>query len=431
MQNFGPDDAYRKRYNVAVSRARDQLWVVDSLDPAADLKPGDIRKTLIEYSLDPNTVERRNAEVEGKAESPFEAGVAKTLTDRGYHLVQQWKVGAYRLDMVAVYGKKTVAIECDGERWHSGETKIREDMERQAILERLGWRFIRIRGSEYYRDPEKAMERVIKELGAFGIEPEESSSITAESRETELLSRVKRCAELTLLKENEEVIEPVEETIGHALNPTELTRNLPKEPLSLPVVLEAKPTTPDKTEIAEKTDSPEKSPAHEKEQEVPKQPVKSAAVEPSHSKHKVDVSTAEPNRKSFKPKQATLTGQTVIPGMEELQPETTDVIALLKKKHVKYVDKRASNGALWIVGGQELSPIVRECKRLGIYFHYKQEGGKQTGYRPGWWAKNKLNLFTRVTGFESSSIANMNGGTVSVSSFFQSSLKQKMHRISS
>ena len=324
MQNFGPDDAYRKRYNVAVSRARDQLWVVDSLDPAADLKPGDIRKTLIEYSLDPNTVERRNAEVEGKAESPFEAGVAKTLTDRGYHLVQQWKVGAYRLDMVAVYGKKTVAIECDGERWHSGETKIREDMERQVILERLGWRFIRIRGSEYYRDPEKAMERVIKELGAFGIEPEESSSITAESRETELLSRVKRCAELTLLKKNEEVIEPVEETIGHALNPTELTRNLPKEPLSLPVVLEAKPTTPDKTKIAEKTDSPEKSPAHEKEQEVPKQPEQSVIIEPPQLKTKSDIASAKPSRKSFKPEKV-LPEQTVIPGMEELQSETTDV----------------------------------------------------------------------------------------------------------
>ena len=44
-------------------------------------------------------------------------------------------------------------------------------MERQTILERLGWRFIRIRGSEYYRAPEKTMERVISQLAAFGIEP--------------------------------------------------------------------------------------------------------------------------------------------------------------------------------------------------------------------------------------------------------------------
>lgn len=74
--------------------------------------------------------------------------------------------------MVAVCGKKNVAIECDGERWHSGEAKIREDMERQTILERLGWRFIRIRGSEYYSNPEKTMERVIAELTNYGIEPQ-------------------------------------------------------------------------------------------------------------------------------------------------------------------------------------------------------------------------------------------------------------------
>ena len=36
LQGFGVDDATRKRYNVAASRARDQLWVVDSLDAAND-----------------------------------------------------------------------------------------------------------------------------------------------------------------------------------------------------------------------------------------------------------------------------------------------------------------------------------------------------------------------------------------------------------
>ena len=78
--------------------------------------------------------------------------------------------------MAAVCGKKRVAIECDGERWHSGEAKIREDMERQTILERLGWRFIRIRGSEYYRDAEQTMQRVMQELTDFEIMPEESKN---------------------------------------------------------------------------------------------------------------------------------------------------------------------------------------------------------------------------------------------------------------
>ena len=220
MKNFGSDDMYKKRYNVAASRARDQIWIIDSLDPANDLKPGDIRKTLIDYSINPQAIEMRETEIEEKAESPFEAEVAKFLSYKGYHLVQQWKVGAYRLDMVVVCGKKTVAIECDGERWHSSEEKIREDMERQTILERLGWRFIRIRGSEYYQDKEKTMKCVIKKLENFGIEPEESTSLSTENRETELLRRVKNRAELILLEENEETIEPVQQTMAFALNST-------------------------------------------------------------------------------------------------------------------------------------------------------------------------------------------------------------------
>lgn len=65
----------------------------------------------------------------------------------------------------------------NGEHYHSGENKIREDMERQTILERLGWRFIRIRGSEYSRDPEKTMERVVSALKHAGIEPEEAETV--------------------------------------------------------------------------------------------------------------------------------------------------------------------------------------------------------------------------------------------------------------
>ena len=57
MMGFGADDAMRKRYNVAASRAKDQLWVVHSLDAANDLKPGDMRKRLIDYAADPHALD--------------------------------------------------------------------------------------------------------------------------------------------------------------------------------------------------------------------------------------------------------------------------------------------------------------------------------------------------------------------------------------
>lgn len=175
LQGFGVDDAYRKRYNVAASRARDQLWVVTSLDPAADLKPGDIRKTLIDYALNPAAYCGAETAAPGQT-TPFEAAVAQALIRRGYRIEQPWQVGAYRLDMVAVCGKQTVAIECDGQRLQTGETGIRADMERQTILERLGWRFIRVRGSEYHRDPEKAIGRITAELERCGVRPEQRTA---------------------------------------------------------------------------------------------------------------------------------------------------------------------------------------------------------------------------------------------------------------
>ena len=216
MVGEGVDQATKKRYNVAVSRAKDQLWVVDSLDAANDLQPNDMRKRLIDYSLNPEGFAIKAQQIEHDSESPFEEGVAKALTARGYHLVQQWKVGAYRLDMVALCGEKKVVIECDGERWHSGEEKIREDMERQCILERSGWRFIRIRGSEYFRDPEKTIERVLTELSSFGIQPEESVDTQPEGRTTELLERVKARAGLLLrmMDGEEDPIDPETILIG-------------------------------------------------------------------------------------------------------------------------------------------------------------------------------------------------------------------------
>ena len=65
LQNYGVDDSTRKRYNVAASRARDQLWVVHSLDTANNLKPGDIRKMLLDYAANPKATEYAHQKIVG------------------------------------------------------------------------------------------------------------------------------------------------------------------------------------------------------------------------------------------------------------------------------------------------------------------------------------------------------------------------------
>jgi hypothetical protein len=66
---------------------------------------------------------------------------------------------------------KRLAVECDGELSH-GPERLQEDMERQAILERLGWQFVRIRGSVFFRDEERALLPVYQRLDELGIPAE-------------------------------------------------------------------------------------------------------------------------------------------------------------------------------------------------------------------------------------------------------------------
>jgi len=91
------------------------------------------------------------------------------LIQAGFRVTPQWEVGAYRIDMIIEGKNNRIALECDGDRFHPPE-KLADDIQRQLVLERLGWKFIRIRGTEYFRDPKKAMNRVFGELAALGIE---------------------------------------------------------------------------------------------------------------------------------------------------------------------------------------------------------------------------------------------------------------------
>ena len=189
---------FEQRFNVAASRARDQMWVVHSLDPKTHLKQGDLRRRLIEHAQDPTEIVKLAESEEHETESPFERKVLRRLRKEGYRVKPQWPVGAYRIDLVVVGSDGTkVAVECDGERYHPPE-KLEEDMERQGILERLGWTFVRIRGSVFFRDPDRAMQPVFDRLEEIGIDRAGSDEQSgADEVTSEVKDRiVRRAAEL-------------------------------------------------------------------------------------------------------------------------------------------------------------------------------------------------------------------------------------------
>ena len=195
----GIDGATRKRYNVAISRAKDQLWIVHSIDKSA-LKEGDLRKELFEYidSVKGNVFEKPLNE--NSTISDFENEIVKRLLEKNYTVKQQWKVGSYNIDIVAIYGDKKIAIECDGKSSNYTEAETIINLKEQEVLERCGWEFIRVRASQYFRNPDKAIKELIIQLDDKGIYPNNKE---IHSNRIELLDSIKAEA-LELMERYEE-----------------------------------------------------------------------------------------------------------------------------------------------------------------------------------------------------------------------------------
>ncbi len=189
-------ELFKQRFNVAASRARDQMWIVHSLSPQNDLKADDLRRQLIEHAQDPSRLMRALEEKENRSQSAFEREVMKRLSAAGYRVSPQWRVGAFRIDLVVEGDGRRLAIECDGDRYQPLE-KLPEDMDRQSILERMGWIFTRIRGTEFFRNPERAMKPVFEKLQLLEISPIDMKKDASKRTQpiTDLVERIVRRAE--------------------------------------------------------------------------------------------------------------------------------------------------------------------------------------------------------------------------------------------
>jgi very-short-patch-repair endonuclease len=176
-----------QRFNVSASRAQDQLWLFHSVMPEDVGNPECMRHRLLTYFYDPARHAARSIGVDlddlrrqssnpdrpELAPSPFdswfEVDVYLRIADRGYRVLPQYKAGRKRIDLV-VEGRSRLAIECDGDRFHTDEN-FDEDMARQRQLERAGWIFERVRGSGFQHDPDAALIPIWSRLKELGIDP--------------------------------------------------------------------------------------------------------------------------------------------------------------------------------------------------------------------------------------------------------------------
>ena len=164
---------FAQRFNVAASRARDRMYLVRSVDPEHLSQADRFRRSLIAHFSAPFAQDEiRTEDLRKLCESDFEREMYDELTQRGYWVTPQVKVGPYRIDMVVEgHNDARLAIECDGDKFH-GPDKWADDMQRERNLNRAGWGvFWRCFASTFIRRRKETLDDLLKTLAERGIEP--------------------------------------------------------------------------------------------------------------------------------------------------------------------------------------------------------------------------------------------------------------------
>jgi len=181
------------RLNVAVSRAKEKIIVVSSIEPNeldvtnAKNRGPKLLKSYLEYAKSTSEnnremVDRILKEIQDGShtvvssqslhfDSGFEVQVYDMLVDLGYEVHTQVGMSGYKIDLAVVdpsdSTKYLLGIECDGAMYHSSPSAKERDVYRQRFLESWGWKIERIWSRNWWENRSSEIERieyVIKDL---------------------------------------------------------------------------------------------------------------------------------------------------------------------------------------------------------------------------------------------------------------------------
>jgi len=179
--SFGPlgKSGGERRLNVLITRARVRCEVFTNLrSEDIDLhraKSEGVRvfKEFLKFCesgiLDvPYTSER-------EMDSPFEEAVRDELGRLGYRVDPQVGSAGFFVDLAVVDpdnpGRYLLGIECDGATYHSSRSARDRDRLRQQVLEGLGWRMHRIWSTDWFRDRQKALQKLVAAIKQAQLAP--------------------------------------------------------------------------------------------------------------------------------------------------------------------------------------------------------------------------------------------------------------------
>jgi superfamily I DNA and/or RNA helicase len=179
----------RKRLNVAVTRAKLGMIIYTSLSidaisnesqrdesesywfwqymryaKAVSDKDAKMTETILKSLSGKNPLPITDAE----PDSFFEEDVADFLREKNYHVDYQIGESGFKIDLgVKRNIQDTIylcGIECDGRQYHNSWSARLNDIWRQDILEKKGWKIIRIWSNDWFDNREEAQTKLLADL---------------------------------------------------------------------------------------------------------------------------------------------------------------------------------------------------------------------------------------------------------------------------
>ena len=190
IRNFGwlNQKGGENRLNVAISRAKKKIHIVTSFEPA-ELQVEDtkndgprILKKYLEYAKAVSDGDKDAAKqilhsfgddsLPGDIvsfDSDFENQVYDALKEQGYEVHTQIGIGGYSIDLaIKKNGKYILGIECDGKLYHSSKSARERDYHRQKYLESRGWRIHRIWSTNWWKNSQREVEKIVTIVESLG-----------------------------------------------------------------------------------------------------------------------------------------------------------------------------------------------------------------------------------------------------------------------
>ncbi|WP_444909569.1 AAA domain-containing protein [Microbulbifer sp. TRSA005] len=177
--NFGPlnKSGGERRLNVAITRATSEVLIFSSFDSSMiDLSRTSALavehlKHYLEFAEKGPIALAEQATADygvDQFDSDFEQSVAWALRDKGWRSQTQIGVSKFRIDLGIIHpdhpGVYLAGVECDGATYHGSPSARDRDRVRHAILENLGWRLVRLWSTDYFQDPEEAIDKIDRRL---------------------------------------------------------------------------------------------------------------------------------------------------------------------------------------------------------------------------------------------------------------------------